>query len=160
VWVGASSLEAIEWAAEQGHSVLMDPHSTHAELATKRRRFDEVLLAHGHDPRGRDIPIARQIALAPDDAAARAIALRSAGWLLGAYAEGAKQGPAIAANRRANLTRSVEEYADGCVVWGSPARVLDELARLREELPLEYLMIAPLSEASFTLFVDEVLPKL
>jgi alkanesulfonate monooxygenase SsuD/methylene tetrahydromethanopterin reductase-like flavin-dependent oxidoreductase (luciferase family) len=46
------------------------------------------------------------------------------------------------------------------VIWGSPARVRDELARLRDALPLEYLMIAPLSEASFTLFVDEVLPAL
>jgi len=160
VWIGASSLEAIEWSAEHGHSVLMDPHSTHAEIATKRRRFDEVLLANGHEPRGRDIPIARQIALARDDAAARNVALRGAGWLLGSYERGAKSGPAISANRRANLTRSVDDYVDGCVIWGSPSRVVDQLARLREELPLEYLMIAPLSDTSFSLFVDEVLPKL
>ena len=134
--------------------------STHAEIAHKRRRFDEVLREHGHATAGRDIPIARQIALAPDDARAREIALRGAGWLLGSYNKGATAAPAVSANRRANLTRSVDEYVDGCVIWGSPARVRDELARLREELPLEYLMIAPLSDASFTRFVDEVLPKL
>lgn len=160
VWIGASSLEAIEWSAERGHSVLMDPHSTHEEIAHKRQRFDEVLAAHGHETRGRDIPIARQIAIARDDAAARAIALRGAGWLLGSYERGASKGPAVSANRRANLSRSVEAYTDGCVIWGSPARVRDEIARLRETLPLDYLMIAPLSDASFTLFVDEVLPAL
>ena len=55
---------------------------------------------------------------------------------------------------------TLDDYVDGCVLWGSPARVRDEGTRLRESLPLDYLMIAPLSEASFRLFVEEVLPAL
>ena len=36
----------------------------------------------------------------------------------------------------------------------------DELARLREEMRLHYLMIAPLSHESFVRFTDDVLPHL
>ena len=36
-WLAASSPEAVEWSAAQGHSILMDPHSSHAEIARKRR---------------------------------------------------------------------------------------------------------------------------
>jgi hypothetical protein len=45
-------------------------------------------------------------------------------------------------------------------VWGSPARVRDELARLGEVMHLRYLMIAPLSHESLVRFTDEVLPHL
>jgi len=160
VWIGASSLEAIEWGAAHGHSILMDPHSTHAEIAAKRRRYDEVLRSHGHAIAGRDIPVARQIAIAASDEEAREVALRGSSWLLGSYDRSGTTGPRVSGNARATLRRPIDEYVDGCVVWGSPARVRDELARLRSELPLEYLMIAPLSETSFRLFVTEVLEKL
>lgn len=158
VWVGASSTSALEWAAEHGHSVLMDPHSTHGEIAKKRRRYDAVLAEHGHPTEGREIPIARQIAIAPSDSEAREVAMRSCAWLIGSYEKGAK---AIAGNERAHLFgRSLDDYVDGCVIWGSPSRVRDEIVRLETELPLDYLMLAPLSGDSFRLFVEEVLPKL
>jgi alkanesulfonate monooxygenase SsuD/methylene tetrahydromethanopterin reductase-like flavin-dependent oxidoreductase (luciferase family) len=46
------------------------------------------------------------------------------------------------------------------VVHGSPERVLAQLEQLREEMFLDYLLLAPLSEQSFQLFTDRVLPKL
>ena len=45
-------------------------------------------------------------------------------------------------------------------MWGSPGRVRDELARLHEEMHLDHLMIAPLSNDSFLRFTDDVLPHL
>ena len=45
-----------------------------------------------------------------------------------------------------------------CIVWGSPGRVRDELARLTDEMRLHHLMIAPLSHESFVRFTDDVLP--
>ena len=36
VWIAASSPEAASWAAEQGHSILMDPHSPHVQIGQKR----------------------------------------------------------------------------------------------------------------------------
>ena len=54
----------------------------------------------------------------------------------------------------------VESYVRERVVWGSPARVRDELARLTDVMRLRSLMIAPLSHESFVRFTAEVLPHL
>ena len=54
----------------------------------------------------------------------------------------------------------VERYMNDVIIHGSPERVVDTLAELRETIGLDYLMCAPLSHQSFTLFTEEVLPKL
>jgi alkanesulfonate monooxygenase SsuD/methylene tetrahydromethanopterin reductase-like flavin-dependent oxidoreductase (luciferase family) len=54
----------------------------------------------------------------------------------------------------------VERYLDEVVIRGTPERVLDTVAELRETIGLDYLMCAPLSHRSFTLFTERVLPKL
>ena len=54
----------------------------------------------------------------------------------------------------------MQRYVDDVIIWGSPARVVDELERLGEEMHLEYLLAAPLSHQSFELLTDEVLPRL
>src|SRR5499426_2075385 len=46
-WLAASSPPAIEWAAERGFSIMMDPHSTHAEIARKRELYRSELEKHG-----------------------------------------------------------------------------------------------------------------
>jgi alkanesulfonate monooxygenase SsuD/methylene tetrahydromethanopterin reductase-like flavin-dependent oxidoreductase (luciferase family) len=46
------------------------------------------------------------------------------------------------------------------VIRGTPERVLDTITQLRETIGLDYLMCAPLSHGSFTLFTEQVLPKL
>ena len=46
------------------------------------------------------------------------------------------------------------------VIRGTPDRVLDKIVELRETIGLDYLMCAPLSHQSFTLFTEKVLPKL
>src|SRR5579885_2701777 len=45
VWMAASSDEAIDWAAGRGFAILMDPHSTAAEIGRKRRRYRDKLAA-------------------------------------------------------------------------------------------------------------------
>ena len=42
-WMAATSEGAIDWAASRGFSILMDPHSSTAELGAKRRRYTESL---------------------------------------------------------------------------------------------------------------------
>jgi alkanesulfonate monooxygenase SsuD/methylene tetrahydromethanopterin reductase-like flavin-dependent oxidoreductase (luciferase family) len=44
-------------------------------------------------------------------------------------------------------------------ICGDPAKVIDDLQELEETIPLEYLMIAPLSHQSFVTFTEKVLPK-
>ncbi len=59
VWMAATSPEAVRWAAAGGHAILMDPHSTAAEIGRKRALYAEQLRAHGHAAEGREIPVAR-----------------------------------------------------------------------------------------------------
>ena len=46
------------------------------------------------------------------------------------------------------------------IVWGSPTKVIAELGALRERIDLGYLMAAPLSNRSFELFTDRVVPTI
>ena len=49
---------------------------------------------------------------------------------------------------------------DGVIVHGSPERVVDELREMESEMPLDYLLLSPLSEKTFDLFTERVLPEL
>jgi alkanesulfonate monooxygenase SsuD/methylene tetrahydromethanopterin reductase-like flavin-dependent oxidoreductase (luciferase family) len=53
----------------------------------------------------------------------------------------------------------VSKYVEEVAVCGDPAKVIDDLQEMQETLPLEYLMIAPLSHQSFVTFTEKVLPK-
>ena len=78
VWMAASSESAIDWAAGQGHAILMDPHSAHDQIARKQTRYAERFeAAQGRKPED-DRPIARLIAIAETDAEARRVAERGA----------------------------------------------------------------------------------
>jgi alkanesulfonate monooxygenase SsuD/methylene tetrahydromethanopterin reductase-like flavin-dependent oxidoreductase (luciferase family) len=85
-WMAATSESAIDWAASRGFSILMDPHSSTRELGDKRRHYAQKLAEAGFSDKGRDIPMARLVALAPTTAAAETVARRGAQWLVDAYA--------------------------------------------------------------------------
>jgi alkanesulfonate monooxygenase SsuD/methylene tetrahydromethanopterin reductase-like flavin-dependent oxidoreductase (luciferase family) len=156
-WVAATSQGAIEWAASRGLSILMDPHSAHPEIARKLAHYRDGLDKAGHELGGREIPIGRLVAVAETDAAAEAIARRGARWTAGAYLP--KEALAqFRGDRRA--VDPEEHYLNDVVIHGCPERVVDTLRRLEEEVPLGYLLLSPLSEHSFELFTDRVLPHL
>ena len=156
-WVAATSPDAIAWAASRGYSILMDPHSTHDEIARKREAYRAALEQHGFAFAGRSLPMARLIAVAPTDAEAEEVARRGARWTTGSYVKA----KSLSAFRSDGVQLDpTEHYLNGVIIHGSPARMLDQLQRLQSEMYLDYLMIAPLSEQSFQLFTDEVLPKL
>ena len=110
--MAATSEGAIDWAASRGFSILMDPHSSTAELGAKRRRYTEKLAEAGFSDAGRDIPMARLLALAPTKDEAQAIARRGAQWLVDSYAGSAawppdhvtRSGPTTARNRRSTIS--------------------------------------------------------
>jgi len=160
-WVAASSPPAIEWAAQRGLSILMDPHSTHAEIASKRELYRCELEKHGHAIAGRDLPVARLLAVAATRAEAEETARRGAQWLVGSYLDPKHQQVGLPGGGFLRLGEDpIARYLDGVVVWGTAEEVLDELLRLREELPLEYLLCAPLSHRTFEIFTERVLPRL
>lgn len=148
VWLAASSPGAVERAAAAGHAILMDPHATHAELGNKLALYRTTLARHGHTPDGRQIPMARFFAVASTDAEAADVARSGARWLLDTYVPPHMQADAD----------PVQRYVDEVVIHGTPERVRDRLAQLEDEIPLDYLIGAPLSHESFVRFTDDVLP--
>lgn len=152
-WLAATSPESIRLAAEKGYSILMDPHASHAEIGRKRALYRQVLEEHGFTAAGREIPTARLLAVAETDAAAREVARGGAAWTIGSYAKSPRTGADSAVD-------PIDRYVNDVIIHGSPARVLDEVERLRAEVGIDYLMCAPLSHESFMLFTEQVLPKL
>src|SRR5690242_9129838 len=75
-WMAASSTPALEWAASQGHSILMDPHASRADLIRKRRHYGAKLAEAGYSDTGRTIPMSRLIAIDETTEKARAVARR------------------------------------------------------------------------------------
>ncbi len=173
VWVAASSPEAIDWAASVGHSILMDPHSSHVDIGRKFAGYRTGLKAAGRPAEGRTTPMARLIAVAPTDEEARETARRGAEWTVNSYVGAARKRqftdnfkpkpdatdpPPAAAS--ASDVDPVDRYVNDVIIHGSPGRVVDELLRLREEINLDYLLCAPLSHQSFLLLTNEVLPAM
>jgi len=151
VWMAATSESAIDWAAGRGFSILMDPHCTHADLGAKRRRYRDQLAAAGHSDAGRDIPMARLIALADNADSAREIARRGAQWTVGSYIGGGSHAPAV---------DPVERYVNEVILHGTPEAVIDQIQALKETASMNYLLCAPLSQATFNLLTDKVLPAI
>lgn len=150
-WVAANSPEAITWAASAGYSVLSGPHSTHTELGEAKRFYLQKLKEFGHPTTGRDLPMARLLAIASTDAEAANVARQGAQWLLKTYID----------PRVLNMGDDpVGRYVDSVVIHGTPERVYGQLLRLREEIDLEYMIGAPLSHETFVSFTEKVLPKL
>src|SRR5947207_7666030 len=127
VWLASSSPDAIAWSAVHGYSILMDPHSTHADLGTKYRAYLDGLAAHGHPTDGRVTPMARLLAIAATDDEAREIARRGAEWTITSYINPGKTSftkdlrPAGAPHD--NPADPVERYVEHVIIHGSPARV-------------------------------------
>ena len=157
VWIASSSRDAIRWSASQGHAILMDPHSGHGDIAAKYRLYRELLAEHGQ-VNEQDTPIARLVAIGRTDAEGEEIARAGARWMVSSYANPAKQSPAGGSDLV--VGGPIERYVEDVVVHGSVARVTDELRRLEEEMPLGYLLAAPLSHESFLRLTDEVMPAL
>ena len=160
VWVAATSESALDWAASRGLTIMMDPHSPHAEIARKREIYREKLEAHGHDFAGREIPMARLLAVAETQQRAEETARSGAAWIVGAYM-GQARGNLFDPKAVGPVDRDpVERYLNGVAIYGTPESVVEQLQRLEEEMFLDYLMCAPLSHESFLLFTERVLPKL
>lgn len=163
VWMAASSEPAILWAAENGFTIMMDPHSSHAKIAEKRELYRKTLEAHGHSFGERMVPMARLLALGETEREAEEVARAGAKWLLGSYVNPNRMGEPSQTNKSFGATAAddpIERYLKDVIIHGTPESVLDQLQRLRGEMYLNYLLCAPLSHSSFMLFTEKVLPKL
>ncbi|MGH7045308.1 MAG: LLM class flavin-dependent oxidoreductase, partial [Stellaceae bacterium] len=159
VWVAASSESAIEWAAGRGLSILMDPHSSAAEIGRKRRLYAERLAAAGFSDGGRDIPVARLVAIAGDARRAEEVARSGAQWIVDSYL-GARHRPVVQSGFTPAGVDPVQRYLDEVILHGTPETVTEEILGLRDAIGLDYLLCAPLSHESFMLLTERVLPRL
>ncbi len=159
VWMAASSDGAIEWAAGRGFSILMDPHSSAIEIGRKRRLYAETLAAAGFSEAGRDIPMARLVALGRNAEAAAATAHNGAEWIVNSYL-GAQHRPVMQSSFTPEGVDPIRRYLDEVILHGTPEAVVDQILRLRDEVGLDYLLCAPLSHETFLLLTDEVMPRL
>jgi alkanesulfonate monooxygenase SsuD/methylene tetrahydromethanopterin reductase-like flavin-dependent oxidoreductase (luciferase family) len=159
VWMAATSEGSIEWAAERGFSILMDPHSSSAEIGRKRRFYSERLAAAGFSEAGRDIPIARLVALAGNANEATAVARSGAEWILNSYL-GAQHQPVMHSSFTPAGVDPLQRYLDEVILHGTPDHVGDQILQLRDEIGLDYLLCAPLSHQSFVLLTEKVLPRI
>jgi hypothetical protein len=138
VWVAASSKGAIDWAAGRGFSILMDPHSSGPEIGAKRLYYADKLTAAGFSGAGRDIPIARLVAIPPTAVKAKDVARSGAEWIVNSYL-GTEHRPVMQHNFWSASVDPIQRYLDEVILHG------DEILRLREEIGLDYLLCAPLS---------------
>ncbi len=160
-WLSAGSPGAINWAGKRGYSIMLGPHSTFIETAGHYQLYRSQLEAHGHSIDGRDLPIARLLAVDECDASAKDVARRGVSWIAGAYMNPSKatrpeskDQDILTIEPEAQMAR----YIDSVVLHGSPCRIIDEIERLRDEICLDYLMVAPLSHTSFLHFTQKVMP--
>ena len=170
VWLAATSLDAIEWTAQRGHTIMMDPHATHPEIAMKRAAYETALVAAGYSMAERDIPMARTLAMGATAAEAEDVGRRGAEFMFGSYLRKKAniRGPAAGGQKiiqaealdqaLAGESDPVARYVNDIAICGTPEKVIDDIQEMQETLPLEYLMIAPLSHASFVMFTEKVLP--
>ena len=159
VWLAASSDDSIERAARDGFAILMDPHSTHQEIARKVALYRDHLTRAGHDPASREVPTARLVAIAETAARAEEIARRGAAWLVGSYVNAQALAPAGKGQFVRYEGDPIEHYMNGVITYGTADSVVDQLRGLETEIPLRSMLLAPLSEDTFRRFTDEVLPR-
>jgi alkanesulfonate monooxygenase SsuD/methylene tetrahydromethanopterin reductase-like flavin-dependent oxidoreductase (luciferase family) len=160
VWMAASSSPAIDWAASQGHSILMDPHSSRADLIRKRRHYATMLVEAGHSDADRTIPMARLVAVDETKEKASAVATRVAEWTLTSYV-----GPKHSANVRQEARNfggknPIDFYVDDVMIHGTAESVVDQIQSFAADIGMTYLMAAPMSGRSFQLLTDKVLPRI
>jgi alkanesulfonate monooxygenase SsuD/methylene tetrahydromethanopterin reductase-like flavin-dependent oxidoreductase (luciferase family) len=137
----------------------MDPHSSAVEIGRKRRLYAEHLIAAGFSGAGRDIPVARLVALGRDTADAAAVARNGAQWIVDSYL-GAQHRPVMQSRFTPEGVDPVRRYLDEVILHGTPEAVVDQILRLRDEIGLDYLLCAPLSHETFMLLTEKVLPRL
>jgi alkanesulfonate monooxygenase SsuD/methylene tetrahydromethanopterin reductase-like flavin-dependent oxidoreductase (luciferase family) len=161
-WLAAGSPGAICWAGARGFSIMLGPHSTFRENAEHRALYRDRLESHGHSIAERDLPMARFLAVAESDREAEDVARRGVEWVAAAYMNESKASRPQSEDQlilTMDRVTKTQRYIDSVVIHGSPARVIDQIEALRETMSLDYLLCAPLSQTSFMLFTEEVLPR-
>ncbi|MGC2411258.1 MAG: hypothetical protein WA459_00970, partial [Stellaceae bacterium] len=108
---------------------------------------------------GRDLPVARLLAISETPGKGTEVARRGAQWIVDSYF-GATHRPVGIVDPNTPGADPVQRYLDEVILHGTPEAVLDRILRLREEIGLDYLLCAPLSHQTFVMLTEKILPRL
>jgi alkanesulfonate monooxygenase SsuD/methylene tetrahydromethanopterin reductase-like flavin-dependent oxidoreductase (luciferase family) len=137
VWLAADADAGVRRAARLADAWLMNPHATLATLERQLALFHDTRRALGRPPAA-EIPLIKECCVAPDGAAAVAGARPFLADKYRAY-QGWGQDRALPADER--FAAEFDELARDRFLVGDPARVRDEIARLRERLGVTTLIV-------------------
>jgi len=137
----------------------LSPHDSPRDIGKKRLAYAARLAEAGFSIEGRDLPVARLVAIAETAAKAGEVARRGAQWIVDSYF-GAQHRPVGVPDPAAPGVDPVQRYLDEVILHGTPEAVLEQIIGLREEIGLDYLLAAPLSHQSFMLLTEKILPRL
>src|SRR5712691_3257541 len=126
VWMAASSEAAIEWAAGRGFSILLSPHDSTRDIGKKRMAYAGRLVEAGFAVEGRDLPVARLVAIADTAAKAAEVARRGAQWIVDSYF-GAQHRPVGVADPAAPGVDPIQRYLDDVIWPATPRQFLERI---------------------------------
>lgn len=182
IWVAATSPSTIGWAAEQGYPYLTDHMVPWEGLGHGRQAYRSALEARGasQDEMRRLLAksaVLRMVYVAEDDREAVRDPEPHLQWYQEAlirYGSSAREGRYSSAyefQKQMNQQQQSRDYAwylENSVLFGSPARIVDRLQRLREEAGIEQVicwvsfggMEREKARRSLHLFAERVMPHL
>jgi probable F420-dependent oxidoreductase len=141
IWVAAKKRRAVELAAEVGDGWFADPITPVAIIRRNKTYWENAIRAAGHDPADRTFAYYREFLVADDDDTAWRNGHES---MINGYRNYLRwghlvddEGRPIPPNREDLLEQIVRER----FTWGSPERCLEDIAKLREMLHLNHLIM-------------------
>lgn len=136
IWLAANSDLGVKRAARLGDAWLMNPHATLATLVRQLELFQSTRRELGRPP-AIETPLIKECYVAPDTATALAEAPMFIGPKYSAYRRW-EQDKALPAGE--SFDGSFAQLARDRFIIGDPARVVDEIARCREQLGVTTLI--------------------
>ncbi len=164
IWIGANNTKAIQRAARQADTWIINPHARRDTVREQIDVFRDARLAAGRSPEPTELPALKEIYCAET----RAQAWEECLPYLGAkYRSYLAWGQDTAMPTGDSLDRPVGDLVDQRFIVGSPDDCLEELRAWRDEVGVDHFILRTewsgmpieLARRSLTLLSEDVIPR-